>query len=192
MLVAGTATQGPAASPAKPDWPHAPVHRLSENGIYFLTAGTLYKTRFFDTEEKRDMLERMLLSLAKAAKWQLEAWAVLNNHYHLVARGNPDSAPFGEFVSALHSKSAIELNKLEGLQGRKIWHNFRDTKLTHQYSYLARLNYVHQNAVKHRLVPLANQYPWCSAPWFETNARSGFVKSVYSFKTDRINVPDDF
>ena len=29
-------------------------------------------------------------------------------------------------------------------------------------------------------------------PWFETNGRSGFVKSMYSFKTDRINVPDDF
>ena len=30
------------------------------------------------------------------------------------------------------------------------------------------------------------------APGFESNARSGFVKSVYSFKTDRIKVPDDF
>jgi hypothetical protein len=38
-------------------------------------------------------------------------------------------------------------------------------------SWLARLNYVHQNAVKHGLVPIAHQYPWCSAPWFETNAR---------------------
>ena len=57
---------------------------------------------------------------------------------------------------------------------------------------LARLNYVHQNAVKHGLVPAANQYPWCSAPWSETNARPGSVKSVYSFKTDRIKVPDDF
>jgi putative transposase len=46
--------------------------------------------------------------------------------------------------------------------------------------------------VKHGLVSVANQYPWCSTSWFETNARPGFVKSVYSFKTDRINVPDDF
>jgi hypothetical protein len=27
---------------------------------------------------------------------------------------------------------------------------------------------------------------------FESNAQSGFVKSVYSFKTDLITVPDDF
>jgi hypothetical protein len=45
---------------------------------------------------------------------------------------------------------------------------------------------------KYGLVPVANQYAWWSAAWFESNARSGFVKSVYSFKTDRLKVPDDF
>jgi putative transposase len=69
-------------------------------------------------------------------------------------------------------------------------YEFWDTRLTFEKSWFARLNYVHQNPVKHGLVPVANQYPWCSASWFETNARSGFVKSVYPFKIDRINVPD--
>ena len=31
------------------DWPHAPVHRLADNAIYFVTAGTLHKKHFFDT-----------------------------------------------------------------------------------------------------------------------------------------------
>src|SRR4249920_1099867 len=80
------------ASEAPPkDWPHAPVHRLSEHGIYFITAGTLHKEHLFDTSAKRDLLERMLLSLAKARGWQLEAWAILANHYHFVARAQPDS-----------------------------------------------------------------------------------------------------
>jgi putative transposase len=71
-------------------------------------------------------------------------------------------------------------------------YEFWDTHLTFEKSWLARLNSVHQNPVKHRLVPVANQYRWCSAAWFEGNGRSGFVKSVYSIKTDRIKVPDDF
>jgi hypothetical protein len=51
----------------------------------------------------------------------------------------------------------------------------------------------HMNyAVKHGLVPRANLYPRCSASWFETNARLGLMKTVYSFKTDRVRVPDDF
>jgi putative transposase len=174
------------------DWPHAPVHRLTENGIYFVTAGTLHKQHLFDTPAKRDLLERLLLSLAKQHVWQLEAWAVLINHYHFVARGAPDSTPMRAFLRELHSRSAIELNRLDGVEGRTVWFNFWDTKLTYQYSYLARLNYVHQNAVKHGLATVANQYPWCSAAWFERTASPAQVKTIYAFKVDQVKVQDDF
>jgi putative transposase len=130
--------------------------------------------------------------LAKQCGWQLEAWAVLANHYHIVARGNPDSRNLGEFLHDLHGVSSRELNKLDGIQGRQVWFNFRDTKLTIQYSYLARLNYVHQNAVKHKLVAVANQYPWCSAAWFERMASPAQVKTIYGFRIDQVKVEDDF
>lgn len=174
------------------DWPHAPVHRLADNAVYFITAGTLHKHHFFDAPAKRDLLERLILSHARQFGWQLEAWAVFANHYHVVARGNPDSKNLGEFLHDLHGVSARELNKLDDIEGRKVWFNFWDTKLTHQHSYLARLNYVHQNAVKHKLVAVASQYPWCSAAWFERVASSAQVKTIYGFKMDRVKVEDDF
>ena len=174
------------------DWPHAPVHRLTDNAVYFVTAGTLHKQHFFDTPAKRDLLERHLLALAKQCGWQLEAWAVFANHYHFVARGNPDSRNLGEFLHDLHGVSSHEPNKLDNVQGRQVWFNFRDTRLTIQHSYLARLNYVHQNAVKHKLVPVADQYPWCSAAWFERVASPAQVKTIYGVKIDRVKVEDDF
>src|ERR1043166_942376 len=67
-----------------------------------------------------------------------------------------------------------------------------ETRLTHPNSYLARLNYVHQNPVKHGLVRVANQYPWCSAGWFERTARPAQVKTIYGFKTDKLKVIDDY
>ena len=97
-----------------------------------------------------------------------------------------------EFLRELHSRSAIDLNRLDGMERRTVWHNFRDARLTYQYSYLARLNYVHQNAVKHGLVRVANQYPWCSAAWFERVASAAQVETIYSFKTNQVNVEDDF
>jgi putative transposase len=174
------------------DWPHAPAHRLADCAVYFVTAGTLHKRHYFDTPIKRDLLERLLLSLAKESGWQLEAWAVFANHYHIVARGDPNSADLGAFLHRLHGVSSRDLNELDGVQGRQVWFNFRDTKLTHQYSYLARLNYVHQNPVKHKLVPVANQYRWCSAAWFERVASPAQVKTIYAFKIDRVSVYDDF
>jgi putative transposase len=95
-------------------------------------------------------------------------------------------------LRVLHVKTAEWVNRLDLAPGRRVWFNFRETRLTYEKSYLARLNYVHQNAVKHRLVPVANQYPWCSAAWFERSASAAMVKSIYRFKTDQLSVPDDF
>src|SRR5262245_38273550 len=122
------------------DWPHAPVHRLRDNAVYFATAGTLHKRHFYNTPQKRDLLERLLLTMARQFGWQLEAWAVFANHYHIVVRGNPDSQNLGEFLHDLHGVSSHELNKLDGIKGRRVWYNFWDSKLTIQYSYLTRLN----------------------------------------------------
>jgi hypothetical protein len=72
-------------------------------------------------------------------------------------------------------------------------HHFRGPqRLTYQKSYLARLRYTHENAVKHGLVRVANQYPWCSAAWFERTATPAQVKTIYRFKIDKLNVYDDY
>jgi putative transposase len=145
------------------DWPHAPVHRIDFHGIYMVTGATLHKAHLFSCDEKLSMLEDQLLTLAKQYHWQLEAWAVFVNHYHFIARGHHNTLPLDAFLNHLHSETARNLNLQDQLTGREVWFNFWDTKLTYERSYLARLNYVHQNAVKHRLVNVANQYPWCSA-----------------------------
>jgi hypothetical protein len=47
------------------DWPHAPVHRLNDNAIYFVTASTLHCHHFFNSPEKLNLFERHLLTYAK-------------------------------------------------------------------------------------------------------------------------------
>ena len=95
-------------------------------------------------------------------------------------------------MSELHTSTATFVNELDGTPGRKVWHNYRETALTFEKSYFARLNYVHQNPVKHGLVPVAKQYPWCSAGWFERTTKPGQIKTIYSFKTDRVQIFDDY
>ena len=85
-------------SSANVSWPHAPVHKMSEHGVYFVTAGTLHKAHLFRNAPRLDLLELKLLTLAEKYRWQIEAWAVLSNHYHLVCRGNPDSVDLGKYL----------------------------------------------------------------------------------------------
>ena len=179
----------------RPPWPHVPTHQLSQTGTYFVTAATYLQAHHFKGANRLAVLQRGLLKLAQEYGWQLEAWAVFSNHYHFVAH-SPTDVPTAENLSkmlgVLHAKTSGWVNRLDSQPGRQVWHNFWDTRLTYQKSYLTRLNYVHQNAVKHSLVPVASQYPWCSAAWFERTASAAQVKSVYRFKTNRVSVLDEF
>lgn len=174
------------------DWPHAPVHRLSEYGTFLVTAGTLHRQHHFHSVARLDLLEAKLLELAKVHGWQLEAWAVFSNHYHFVGHSQADSTPLNQFLSRLHAATATFVNELDQTAGRQVWYNFWETRLTYERSYLARLNYVHQNAVKHGLVAVASDYRWCSAAWLERTAKPAQVQTIYSFKTDQLRVFDDF
>jgi len=171
------------------------LHRLGTSGTYFVTTGTYLKQHHFGRAERLRVLQRGLLTVCRDFGWRLEAWAVFSNHYHFVAH-SPESEEGAHSMSAmlgqLHEKLAKWINKLDCKPGRKVWHNFRETRLTYEKSYLARLKYTHHNAVHHGLVLVASQYPWCSAAWFERAATPAQVKSIYSFKTDALNVYDEY
>jgi putative transposase len=157
-----------------------------------VTAGTYDKAHLFADGPRLEMLHDELLSVAAACGWQLQAWAAFTNHYHFVGITEGSAESLTEMTRRLHSVTAIELNRIDGQPGRKVWHNYWDKHLTYQRSYFARLNYVHNNAAKHGLVERATAYPYCSAAWFQRTAPPTFVKSIQSFRTDRLDVPDDF
>jgi len=95
-------------------------------------------------------------------------------------------------VRHLHSVSAKEINLRDGTPGRTVWFQYWDTLPTYQKSYLARLNYVHTNAVRHGLVREPSAYPWCSAGWFQRTASRAFQATVMAFPSDRVSVPDEY
>jgi putative transposase len=171
------------------------LHQLSQRATYFVTAGTYLKVHHFRGRDRLRVLHRGLLTVARDYGWQFEAWAVFSNHYHFVAHSPPDApdaASLPDMLSILHTRTARWINRLDNAPNRKVWCNYWETKLTYQRSYLGCLNYVHQNPVRHGLVPVANQYPWGSAAWFERTASAAMVKSIYRFKIDGVRVLDEF
>ncbi|NLD71215.1 MAG: hypothetical protein GX649_00700 [Chloroflexi bacterium] len=178
--------------PVYREWPHAPSHLFLPDRTYIVTAATYRQALLFDTPRKRDVLLQTLLSEAERWGWSLEAWAVLANHYHWIGTAPDDASTLGRMVKALHSRTAIWLNRAEGTPGRKVWHQYWDSCLTYQKSYLARLHYVHRNPRKHGLVERPEDYRWCSMGWFLLRATPAQQRTVLSFPIDRLRVPDDF
>src|SRR5262249_11471358 len=133
-----------------PPWPHAPTHQLSVRGTYFVTASTYLKFNYFRGAERMRVLHRGLLTVARDFGWRLEAWAVFSNHYHFLGHSPEtaaDASNLSDMLSVLHTKTSRWINRLDGAKGRQVWFNYRETRLTYQKAYLARLNYVHQNPV---------------------------------------------
>ena len=173
-------------------WHHAPPHHFETGRVYFVTAGTLHKVRIFNTDECRAYLEECLLRALDNGGWLVQAWAVLSNHYHFVAEAPEEAMGLEPMLRGMHSETAREINRRDDAAGRQVWFQYRETPLTFERSWLARMNYVHQNAVHHGLVREATQYPYCSAAWFEREANPGFYRAVTMTKTDRVNLYDDY
>ena len=174
------------------DWPHSPVHRLGDAGCMIVTAGTYQKEHFFRGAIRLSLLQDSLLEAADQYGWRPQAWAVFSNHHHFMAMPSPEAKSLGILIKRLHAMTAIAVNKADRTPRRKVWFQYWDTRLTYEKSYLARLNYVMQNPVRHGLVTRAEDYPWCSASWFYRRADKSFAETVERLKIDRVNVFDEY
>jgi len=173
------------------DWPHSPPHRLGQSGAFIVTAATYRRQPFFRSTRRLSFLCETLLLLARQEGCNLQAWAVFPNHYHFIGEC-AQSASLPALIRKFHSISAREVNTLDRAPSRKVWFQYCDTHLTFAKSYYARMNYVHQNAVRHRLVTDASAYPWCSAGWFGRSASPAYVRRISGLSMNALNIPDEY
>jgi len=173
-------------------WPHAPARWVIAPGLYMVTAGTYGKAHFLNPPARRDFFQERLFAGARESGWELQAWAILSNHYHFVGQSGDNPDALRVMINKLHMTTAKHFNLWDDQPGSRVWYQYWDTQLTFPRSYLARLNYVHNNPSKHGVAANAADYPWCSAAWFAENATAAVRATVASFSTEALNVPDDF
>jgi putative transposase len=173
-------------------YPHNPPHYFVPNAMYMVTGTVLGKQPLLNENRRKEFVLQVLLDRAKLFNWSLEAWAVLSNHYHFVAQAPENATSLQKFIQQLHSITAVQINRWDQSPGRQVWYNYWDSCLTYEKSYLARLHYVHTNAVKHGLVTHATDYPFCSHEWFIEQGGDDLKKQVFDQPIDRIHLLDDF
>jgi putative transposase len=173
-------------------WHHRPAHLFLPDTFYFVTARTVDKKSVFDDHERLLLLQNSLFDAVEHYGWELQAWSIVPNHYDIIAKAPEDAGTLKRMLQRVHSQTSREVNKLDKALGRQVWFQYRDTCLTYEKSYYARLHYVMENPVKHGIVANAELYPFCSAVWFSVNADPSFYGKVKSFRFDRLDLEDDF
>jgi len=128
---------------------HRPPHYNFDQKIYFITARTINKEKFFNTKEKKDLLKKIIKEAGDKFQISFYAWIILDNHYHLLLNiSQGKSLP--AFMKAINGKSAFLLNKIDKTEKRKIWYNYWDRCIRNKKDFWIRFNYIHHNSIKHR------------------------------------------
>jgi len=171
---------------------HNPPHYFVSNAMYMVTGAIVHKQPLLSEDRRKEFFLKTLFEKTTLFGWDMEAWAVLNNHYHFIGQSPEDSTTLAKLLQQVHSITAIQINRWDNSPGRQVWQNYWDTCITYEKSYLARMHYIHINPVKHGLIDNATDYPFCSYKWFIERGDDILKEQVFDQPVDKVNVFDEF
>lgn len=174
--------------------PHTPAHLFRAGAVYFVTGATYQRLPYMRSDTRKEQWLNAFRKAAEIYDWEIIAWVVLSNHYHYLARAPEESAEnLPKFAASYHKFTAIQWNREDNAPGRKVWWNYWDTCMRSERDYLARLNYVHWNPVKHGIVRRMEDYAWSSYRAFlaEQAAEIRRIEAAYPFDGVK-GVSDDY
>ena len=140
---------------------HSPPHFRGIRGTYLITAACYEHRHIFEPFEDLSYLADEMLNALTVATIQLQAWVFLPNHYHFLANVG-DISIVSEALRLAHSRIATEINGRQHQRGRKVWYRYSDRLIRNERHYLATINYIHYNPVKHGYVDDAAAWAWSS------------------------------
>ena len=140
---------------------HSPPHFHGIGGHYLITAACYEHRHIFEHTEDLSYLADELLNALKTAAIQPQVWVFLPNHYHFLAHVE-EIGIISETLRVAHSRIATHVNGRHHQRGRKVWYRFSDRLIRNEQHYLATINYIHHNPVKHGYVDDADAWAWSS------------------------------
>ena len=160
---------------------HNPPHLYIDETVYIITASTINKQKYLNTDVKRQMLQKTIYESIKEIKYEIFAWVILENHYHLllkVANGNL----LGKLINLIHGRSSFMINGLEKRRGRKIWYSYWDSCVRNENDFYVRFNYIHNNPIKHgymRKFENLFNYEFSSYPYYLKTKGQEWINDLF-------------
>lgn len=132
----------------KPVFTNRPKHIFVDNSYYFITVRCTDRQWYMRENKFKQVLKEKLIEKTKKFKYSLIAYAIVQNHYHILIKVL-DSSLLTKFMNELNGASSKSMNDLECVIGRKVWWNYFDHIIRDEEDFYKHLNYIHQNPIKH-------------------------------------------
>ena len=132
---------------------------LVAGGIYHVYNRVSRGEHVFRNDEETDRLEELLATTKKRDDFQILAWCVMSNHYHLAVRMG--EVTLSRSLRTIHQKFAQSFNGRHRVFG-PFWQGRYRSKYVDDGEYLRQLvAYIHLNPVAAGIVKDALKYRWC-------------------------------
>jgi putative transposase len=138
-------------------------HRYhSSNGAYHVYNRAELGLPILGTDNAKQIFLDITIEVTKIFNWQLHAFAIMSNHFHLVV-----TTPHGNLSEGMHRLQSCFANKHK-IYRNSPGHVFQSRYRSHHYppglKAAAKVDYVHLNPVRAGIVTLEQlkSYPWTS------------------------------
>ena len=171
---------------------HTPAHLFLSDYYYFITAGCYHKKPYLDCDAKKELLHNTICEELNRYFGELHGWVVLDNHYHILNKLK-DTFLLPRLIQAIHSTSAISINKTDKQPGRKVWYDYWDECIRDQEDFNTKLNYIHLNPIKHGYVDDPTKYRFSSYhSYFTEKGENGLKILMDNHPIEKLEAGDDF
>ncbi|MBU0648705.1 transposase [Patescibacteria group bacterium] len=158
---------------------HRPPHIYTSDQIYFVTSRTYKDIKYFDDNDKKGLLEKVLKISIEKFNIAFYAYVILDNHYHLLCRiRNKQDLP--KFAQNLHQNSSRLLRRglssaTPGREDIPVWYQYWDKCINSEKDFFVHFNYIHHNPIKHGYKKNLHQLPDYKfssyASWLKSHGR---------------------
>jgi putative transposase len=145
--------------------PHSPPHPLNLEAFYLLTVACYQHQPILTTSSRRQHLLNLIFEQFIHQGFEITAWVVLINHYHLLVYLH-DFTKLSSIFQKIHGSTSYQWNSEDQQRGRKVWYRFSDRAIRSERHYYATLNYIHYNPVKHNCVNSPYDWNESSLHWY--------------------------
>jgi REP element-mobilizing transposase RayT len=132
---------------------------LVPGGIYHVYNRVSRGAHVFRNDEEADRLEGLFATTKERDDFQILAWCVMSNHYHLAVRMG--EVALSRSLRTTHHRYAQSFNRRHNVFG-PFWQGRFRSKFVDNADYLRQLiAYIHLNPVAAGIVKDASKYRWC-------------------------------
>lgn len=137
------------------------VHPHDEDHPVFVTTTCLDKAPYFRKGEWAELAIEQIDRLRGLGVWLVSEYVIMPDHVHILTK---PMKPLGYGMQEFKKSVARLMNRKEKVKGRKIWlDEYHARVILGELEYSRKVEYIHWNPVKARLVAEPQDYLYSSA-----------------------------